>query len=209
MRRRRQLEPAWQRWGRWHGRALRGLRPDRNPLRRTVDRVEAYLLAALLVMAAVGAPFAAQLASHIAFDSALRAEQAQIASSHLVRATLTQDASAGLNGYTVTEEVPALATWTSVTGLRHSGVVLAPAASLKGTAVAVWTTAAGDLTSPPLQPSQVRGQAELAAIGAVVTVCVVTLCGACVIRHTANKRRLSAWDADWAVTSPVWNRQSW
>jgi hypothetical protein len=209
MRLRRRLEPAWQRRGRWYGRALRGLRPDRNPLRRTVDRMEMYLLAALFVVTAAGAPFAAQLASHIAYDRALRIEQAQVAASHLVRAMLTQDAGAGVNGYAVTEQVPVLATWTSVTGVRHSGEVLAPAGSLKGAAVTVWTDAAGDLTSPPLQPAQVSGQGELAAMGAVVTVCVLCLCGAGVIRHTANRRRLSAWDADWAVTSPAWNRQSW
>jgi hypothetical protein len=209
MRRTRRLKPTWKRRDHWYSRALRGLRPDRNPLRRTVDRVETYLLAALFLVTVAGAPFAAQLASHIGYDSALRAERAQVASSHLVRATLTQDASAGVNSYTVTEEVPVLATWTSITGVRHSGEVLAPAASLKGTAVTVWTNAAGDLTSPPLELSQVSGQGELAAMGAVVAVCVLCLCGACVIRHTANKRRLSAWDADWVVTSQAWNHQSW
>ncbi len=209
MRRRRRLEPAWTRQGRWCDRVLRGLRPDRNPLRRAVDRVETYLLAALFVVTAAGAPFAAQLASHIAYASALRTEQAQVASSHEVPAILTQNASAGANGYTVTEQVPVLATWTSVTGVRHSGEVLAPAGSLKGAAVAVWTNAAGGLISPPMRPSQVSGAADLAAIGAVGTVCVLFLCGAGVIRHTANKRRLSAWDADWAVTSQAWNRQSW
>jgi len=209
MRLRRRLQPAWKRQGRWYGRVLRGVRPDRNPLRRTLDRAETYLLAALFVVTAAGAPFAAQLASHIAYGSALRTEQAQVASSHLVRATLTQDASAGINGYMVTEQVPALAAWTAVTGVKHSGEVLAPAGSPKGATVTVWTNAAGDLTSPPLQPSQVRGEGELAAIGAVFAVCALFLCGACVIRQAVNKRRLSAWDADWAVTSRVWNRQSW
>lgn len=201
--------PAWKRQGRWYARVLRGLRPDRNPLRRTVDRVQTYLLAALFVVTAAGAPFAAQLASHIAYGSGLRAEQAQVAAGHQVRAVLTQDASTGISGYTVTEQVPVLATWTAVTGARRSGQVLAPAGSLKGTAVTVWTDAAGDLTSPPLQPSQVSDLGELAAIGAVVTVCGLGLCGAGIIRHTVNKRRLSAWDADWAVTSQAWNRQSW
>jgi hypothetical protein len=209
MRLRRRLEPAWKRQGRWHGRVLRGVRPDRNPLRRTVDRVETYLLAALFVVTAAGAPFAAQLASHIAYESALRTQQAQVASTHQVRAKLTQDASTGVNGYTVTEQVPVPATWTSAAGVRHSGLVLAPAGSLKGTPVTVWTNPAGALTSPPLLPSQVSGEGELAAIGAVVTVCVLGLCGAGVICHTVNKRRLSAWDADWAVTSGTWNRQSW
>jgi hypothetical protein len=209
MRLRRRPEPAWKRQGRWHGRVLRGVRPDRNPLRRTVDRAETYLLAALFVATAAGAPFAAQLASHTAYETALRTEQAQIASTHQVRARLTQDASTVVNGYTVTEQVPVLAAWTSPTGVRHTGQVLAPAGSPTGTPITVWTNAAGDLTSPPLLPSQVSGQGELAAIGTVVTVCVLSLGGACVIRYTANKRRLSAWDADWVVTSQAWNHQGW
>jgi hypothetical protein len=196
-----------RRQGRWYGRVLRGLRPDRNPLRRTVDRVETCLLAALFVAAAAGAPFAAQAASHAAYANALRAERAQVASSRQVRAVLAQPAASAINGYTVTSLVPVQATWTSVTGARESGQVLAPAGSPKGTAVAVWTDAAGDLTSPPLQPSQVAGQADLAAAGAVVTVVLFWLCGTGVVRYTLNKRRMAAWDADWTVTSPTWNRQ--
>ena len=50
-------------------RVLRGLWPDRNPLRRTTDRVETCLLAGLFVAAAAGAPFAAQAASHAEYAS--------------------------------------------------------------------------------------------------------------------------------------------
>ena len=46
------------------GRWLHGVRPDRNPLRRTSDRVETYLLAGLFAALAAAAPFAAQSASH-------------------------------------------------------------------------------------------------------------------------------------------------
>jgi hypothetical protein len=198
-----------RRQGRWYGRALRGLRPDRNPLRRTVDRVEACLLTALFVAAAVAAPFAAEAASHGAYASALRAEQAQVASIRQVRAVLARPAGRASDGYTVTSLVPVQATWTSVTGARQSGQVLAPAGSPKGTAVTVWTDAAGNLTSPPLQPSQVAGAAEVAAAGAVVAVVLLWLCGTVIARYVLNKRRMAAWEADWIVTSRAWNRQRW
>jgi hypothetical protein len=51
-------------------------------------------------------------------------------------------------GYSLTGYVPVPATWTSVTGVRHTGEVMA-------------------------------------------------------------RRRLAAWDADWLVTAPARNRQSW
>jgi len=207
MRLRRSSGRAGARQGRWYVRMARGRRPDRNPLRRRSDRVETYLLAGLFVVSAAGAPFAAQAASHAAYAAALRAEQAQVAASHQVRAVLTQDAGTSFYGYTVVSYVPAQATWTSVTGVKHSGQVMAPTGSQRGTAVTVWTDAAGDLISPPLVPSQVTGRADLAATGAIAGIGLFCLCGVAVVRQILNRRRLAAWDADWEVTARTWNRQ--
>ncbi len=120
--------------GRWYVRVLRGLRPDRNPLRRTSDRAQAYLLAALFVVAAAVAPFAAQLASHAAYAVALRAEQAKLTGTHPVRARLTEVAHSTVNVNVVAPQVPVEATWTSVTGVRRTGPVLAPPGTPAGTA---------------------------------------------------------------------------
>jgi len=193
----------------WYRRVLRGLWPDRNPLRRTTDRVETCLLAGLFVAAAAAAPFAAQAASHAEYASALHAEQVQVASTYQVRAVLTQPAGGAINGYTVSALAPAQAAWTSVTGATQSGQVLAPDGSPKGSTVTVWTDAAGDLTSPPMQPSQVSDQSALAAVVAVVAVVLACLCGVVIARYAANKRRMAAWDADWIVSSRAWNRQRW
>lgn len=195
--------------GRWYVRVLRGLRPDRNPLRRTSDRVQTCLLAGMFVAAAAGAPFAAQAASQAAHATALRAEQAQIAATHQVRAVLTQVAASTISANVVLPEVPAAATWTSVTGVHRTGEVVAPTGSPKGTAVTIWTLANGDLTSPPLQPSQVTGQAELAAAGAIVGIALLYLCAAVIARTAFYRGRMAAWEAEWAVTAGLWNRQSW
>ena len=194
---------------RWLGRLIRGLRPDRNPLRRTSDRVESYLLAGLLVAALAGAPFAAQAASHAAYAGALRAEQAQLATRHQVRATLTGPAGDNNSTYTLSAEVPVQAAWTTPAGERRTADILALAGTPKGAAVMVWTDAQGNLSSPPLQPSQVAGQGDVAALGAIVAVAALYLCATGIVRSVMYRRRMAAWAADWAVTAEIWNRQRW
>ena len=122
----------------WVCRALRGLCLDRNPLRRGTDRLEAGLLAGLFVAAAAGAPFAAHAAAQASYANALRVQREQLASTHLVRAVLTQAASTE-GGYSVSAYVPAAASWTSVSGVHWSGEVLAQPRSPRGTVVTVRT----------------------------------------------------------------------
>jgi hypothetical protein len=193
----------------WLRRHARGLRPDRNLLRRRTDRVEAYLLAGLVVAAGAGAPIAAQLASRAAYIGALQVQQEQLATRHQVTARLTQAADSTVNGYTLSAELPAKATWTSVTGVTRTGEILAAAGSAKGTGVTVWTDQNGDLATPPMTAAQVAGQGDAAAIGAVAGVVVVVLTGARVSSYVFYRRRMAAWEADWLLTAPTWNRQSW
>jgi hypothetical protein len=194
--------------GRWYCRLVRGFLPDRNPLRRACDRVETFLLAGLFVAAVVAAPFAAQAASHAAHAGAQRAQQAQLAARYQVPAVLTQAAGSTLSDY-LGALTQVQATWTSVTGVKHTGQIMATAGSAKGSAVIVWTDAAGNLTSPPLQPTQVTGQGYMAALGAIAGVGVIYLCATVIMRRVLNRRRMAAWAADWVVTARAWNRQRW
>ena len=194
--------------GCWLYRAVRGARPDRNPLRRGTDRLETYLLAGLFAAVAAGTPFAAQAASHASYVNTLHVQQEQLAVSHQVRATLTQNATVA-SGYALNVNVLTPATWTSPTGVRRSGVVPAAPGSRKGTAVTVWTDGSGYLESPPLTTAEVTGQADAAMVGAFAGAAVVFVAGAGAIRQLMNRRRMAAWDADWATTAPMWNRQSW
>jgi hypothetical protein len=191
---------------------LRGLWPDRNPLRRSTDRVQSYLLAGLFVATVAAAPFAAQTASHAAYAGALRQQQVQLATTHQVRAVLTRVALSTISesaASAASPVVPVAATWTSVTGVHRTGLVMARSGSPRGSAVTVWTDDAGDLKSPPLESSQVSGQGELAAIGAVTGLGLLCLCALIIVRHAVNRRRMAAWEAAWVVTARVWNRQRW
>jgi hypothetical protein len=187
----------------------RGLRPDRNPLRRTSDRVETCLLAGLFVASVAGAPLAAHAAGEAAYGSALRTQQEQLAARHQVQAKLTQTAGSTANAYTLSTDVPVQATWTSATGVKHTGLIMALGGTPKGTAVALWTDAQGNLTTPPLQTSQIAGQADVAGLGAIVGIGVLFLCETAMVRYVMNRRRMAAWEADWVVTARVWNRQRW
>lgn len=195
--------------GRWLRRQVRGLRPDRNPLRRRIDRVEAYLLIGLFVTAAAGAPFAVQAASRAAYASALRTQREQVATRHPVKARLTQSAGSTVTGYTLSVDVPTKAVWTSAAGVSRPVEVLAPSDSARGTMVTVWADQSGDLVSPPLTDAQVAGQGNAGAIGAAAGIAVVFLTGAGVARYALYRRRIAAWEADWLLTAPTWNRQSW
>lgn len=204
----RRLGRAEKRQARLPDRVLRGLRPDRNPLRRTCDRVETYLLAGLFLASAAAAPFAAQAASRAAYAGALRAQQEQLATRHLVPAELTQ-VTAVSNAGDLSTYVPVQATWTSVTGVRRAGQLVAQAGSKVGSTVPIWTDAAGNLVTAPLLASQVAGQGDMAAIGVVSGLGALYLCEVAIVRRVVNRRRMAAWDADWVVTARVWNRQRW
>jgi hypothetical protein len=192
----------------WLCRAVRGARPDRNPLRRFTDRLETCLLAALFVAAATGAPFAAQAAGHAWHADAMRARQGQLGARHEVTAVLAQ--SAGVIGeYTVSAQVPTLASWTSAGGTRRSGEVAAQLGSPPGTLVTVWINDSGYLVSPPLTVTEVADQVSAARVAAVGGIIVGCTAAALAIQQLFNRRRMAAWDADWLATARVWNRQTW
>ena len=198
------------RQGRWLSRLVRGRRPDRNPLRRRSDRVETYLLGGLFAAGIAGAPFAAQAAGHVTYAALLRTERVQQATRHQVRAELLQQAgNTTVSGSEFDISVPVRARWTAATGAPRTGQLMAPVGSARGTTVTVWTDSSGALVNPPLQPGQVAGQADLAAAGAIAGIGILYLCEAVIIRQVLNRRRMAAWDADWALTEPMWNRQRW
>jgi hypothetical protein len=188
----------------WLCRAIRGLWPDRNPLRRRTDRLEVYLLGGLLVAATAGGPFAVRAATRDAYVTAQRARQEQLATVHQVPATLSVPASAP-NGYAVGSSVLAQASWTSANGTRHSGLVPVIPGSPRGTSVSVWTDASGNLSSPPLTISEVTGQADAAEAATIIVIVVGYGAGAVAIRQLTNRRRMAAWDEDWLITAQSWN----
>jgi hypothetical protein len=188
------------------GRAVRGLWPDRNPLRRTLDRVEAAIVAGLAIAFLAGAPVAAVTAAHVAAATGARTTQAQ-RSWHRLPAVLLADVPS--SGYGRSGPV-ARASWAAPGGRARTGTVSAPPGARAGSTVLVWADGSGQLAkAPPLRLSQVNDQVVLAAVAAVVVLGYLLPCLGLLACGVLGQRRLAAWDADWRATEPQWTRRRW
>ncbi len=183
-------------------RMARGLRPDRNPLRRATDRAEAAVLAGLAAAFLVGAPAAAVTAGHLAAAAGLRAEQA---ARYQVHATLLTDAPGTFYTPYGPVAMPALARWTAPDGSRRSGLVGADSAGHYGAMITIWVDKSGHLTGPPPRAGQVTTQAALAAAAAPVFLGLLLFVTGLVSIGALDKRRLAAWDTAWQDVGPQWS----
>lgn len=184
------------------GRLVRRWRPDRNPLRRASDRAETGVLIGLLIAFLAAAPFVAQACGTWVHGIAQRNQQAQQASSRQVPAVLLKAAPDSDPYPGIDPQV--LARWMAPDGKTVTGQVPVPAGTAAGVTVVLWTSTDGQLTGPPLQGSQVAGQAGLAMMAGVVGLAVTLIVIGVLVRRALNRRRMAGWDADWAATGPRW-----
>ena len=179
----------------WHitplARAIRGLWPDRNPLRRSSDRAEAGMLAALIVAFLASAPLMALIAWQLTLSATFTTVQAQHAGWRQVPAVLLDDAPG--SGFS---DPPVPATWTAPDGAVRTGVVYASAGARAGTTTPIWVSASGHQEKWPLTPGQAATQADLIA-GFTVLAWGMVLLGVGVLSHRLiDIRRMAAWDTD-------------
>jgi len=188
------------------GRFMRGRRLDRNPLRRTMDRVETAVLALLVAAFMIGAPFAALAAGAWVHGLAKQTQLAQEAARHQVTAVvLTAAPSAGTGGALVLQ---AQARWQAPDGREVTHEVPVPEGTVAGAKLQVWTDRTGDFTGAPLSDSQVAEQTTIARVtGVVAAAGVLTLTGALTL-WMINRRRMADWDADWQATGPRWTTRA-
>ena len=183
------------------GRFIRGRRPDRNPLRRTSDRVETAVLAALVLAFAVGGPFVALASGSAVHAIAHRTQLAQQSSRYQVTAVLLEKAPRENAG-----NAPLMpqvrARWWTPEGRVVTGEVAVSPGTAADTTVRVWITRDGQLTDAPLQDSQVAGQTLLAKIAGVVTFAMALFLTGTLVSRELNRRRMAAWDADWLAYGP-------
>lgn len=188
------------RWFAGLGRLVRGLWPDRNPLRRRSDRLEAAAAGLLLAGLLAGAPAAAFTAGSWAYGVGSQIERAQLAERQQVRATLLEKAPA----IAAELKVPVRARWTAPDGTPRTGKIGAPSGLPAGSTVPVWTDASGRLADTPVRGDTVIGVAVLAGVWGALLVCLL-LAGIWLwVRRSLRRRRMLAWEIDWRLTGPRW-----
>jgi len=187
----------------WLARSARGCRFDRNPLRRRSDRAETAILAGLLVALLAGAPFAMLAGGGLAHDLASQVQRSQLAGVRYVTAVTTQaplppsvDRGVGLSSY------PVPAHWTAPDGKVTAGQVSVPLGTPAGTHEQVWVTLNGTLSVPPLQDSQIASVTTLGEMASLAALVLVLAGASGLARHELDRRRFSAWEADWRAIDP-------
>ncbi len=191
------------------GRLVRGRRPDRNPLRRASDRVETAVLAVIVIAFLAAAPFVAQAVGGWAQTRAHDAQRTEQASRHQVPALVLRVTSGvqGGGAYAALES-QAQARWTAPDGKVITGEIPIALGTAVGTTVRLWTTSDGQLAEPPLQDSQVAGDAALAGTVSVIALATLLAITGMLARRSLDKRRMAAWDAEWRATGPRWTTRT-
>jgi hypothetical protein len=179
-------------------RAVRRQWPDRNPLRRTIDRVEDAVGVGLTVAILAGAPLAAIAAGHFASGIGSRAAHAQQAVRHQMPAVPL--APVPVSGSDQNQISP---TWAAPGGRRRTGHIPVPLDARAATGM-IWVDVAGRLSGRRPEVRRMPGQPELAPVFAFLAVGVIVLCVGQLAYGALDRRRLAAWEADWRATEPHW-----
>ncbi|MFF2848839.1 hypothetical protein ACFVT5_21295 [Streptomyces sp. NPDC058001] len=174
----------------------------RNPLRRTSDRAEAWLVLSTCALAVAGGAVAGVAASQAATASF----DAQRASRHEVSAVLVTSAPPEVLGTAVGSQVRAQVRWTAQDGSVHTGTTRVWADTAAGEAVKVWTNHQDRLVSAP--PTEVEGNMESAFTGVLAGLGVsgLVVLGGRLVRVPLDRMRLRQWETEWARVGPTWRR---
>ena len=180
---------------------------DRNPLRRRTDRIEAVIRLATLVLLLAGVPMATLAVGREADHLALGEAHAQQAADHEVTAVLLEQAPAAEvpDPYTSVQMSLVLARWQPPGQSSRTGQVLAPVGARAGSTVRVWIDASGAVTGPPPDHRVIAGDVCIAALVTFLVTSMLVLGSSALARRALDRRRLSAWDAEWRVTGPRWS----
>ncbi len=191
----------------WPSRAARRLGFDRNPLRRGTDRVEAILRLILVIVLVAAVPAAAVAVGRQADQAARHWAQAQRSADHLVAAVLLRNAPAtgSPDPYASLPGSPVSARWQLPGQPPRTGEVFAAAGAPKGSTVHIWTGPAGAVTDPPLDHEEIVNDVCVAVVATCLGSWLMLLAAWTLGRHVLDRRRLSAWEAEWRANGPLWN----
>jgi hypothetical protein len=179
---------------------------DGNPLRRRVDRIEAWLVPVAIVVFMALCPLILSLTGswmRAANANEMRGQQ----NWQTVRATLLQPVPGPMQAdHSANTWIAwAPATWTAA-GVRHKGDVPALGGSRAGSVVTVWLDPSGRAHMPPLTPGQAGSRVLEARIGGLAVLAVLLAIMLIFARRFLDRRRLAGWENAWLSVGPTWSR---
>ena len=193
--------------GRW-ARCARWLGLDHNPMRRHDDRLEVVLRLTTVLLILTAVPLAVIGVGRTVDHLVIRQAQTERATNRLISAVLTQAAPAQgtPDPYSDVQTAWVPARWTAPNGTVHTGSIVALAGARKGSTVRTWVTPSGAITTPPTTHGDIVGDVFIASAAAAI-ILPLMLAGLYGLgRHLLDRRRMSAWDAEWQAVEPLWTR---
>jgi hypothetical protein len=190
------------------GPLARRLGMDRNPLRRRIDRVDAWLAPAGTLLFLVLCPVL-----FLVLGLLVRADNAAIVRAERswqpVTATLLQSTPGpefrdhGANTWTEWTR----ASWT-FDGRHVTGQVPANAGSSAGSTETIYLNHAGHVQLPPMSSAQVNYWIDGATLLAIGVLALVMFVAVWLTRRLLERRKIASWELDWLMVEPRWSRQT-
>ena len=168
------------------------LRPaGRDPLVRTIDRIEALVLVLAVAVSLIAAPIAAAVGTAV-YDSSRQIYAEQAHTRHPVAATVT-DVPASQVSRTGTTTVSAR--WTAADA-EHSGTVKAQSNANAGDTIEIWVDDNGAQVPAPAPTSLAAAEAAMGAV--VIWICAAAIATTLftVTRAVCDRVRFTRWQHD-------------
>ncbi|MEV7891742.1 Rv1733c family protein [Streptomyces sp. NPDC002817] len=178
------------RWWRWR----------RNPLKRRIDVVEAWLVLVMWLCATTGGLLAG-LAAGITSAEYLERQRTE---RQQVSAVLLEDAKPRTANRVGRTPVWITVRWTGPDGTSHTGQTRVEPGLEAGARIMVWTNGKDRLTTRPLSSS--AGVLQASATGVLAAACAISVVvgGGQAVHSLLNLRRLRQWDKAWAEADARW-----
>jgi hypothetical protein len=179
---------------------------DRNPLRRSVDRVEAGVLAGLIMVFLIGAPFLVTGAGHLARAAGLRTLRTEATWSQ-VPATVSRAAPNQSESSGQLDTVLLQGRWTAPDGRPRSGLIATSPGDVVGSTTRIWVSRSGSPTGAPRGRSELLGWTPIAEVGAAIVLAFMFFLAVRLQRWLFARRRLACWHKAWRAQGPRWTGQ--
>ncbi|MEU6772540.1 hypothetical protein [Streptomyces sp. NPDC046759] len=177
----------------------------RNPLKRRADVLEAWVLLGAWLLTVLAGVVAGLVADRVVENGLARERAtwrpavAQVVGRAPGTTRLHNHAAAG-------DRVWAKVRWTVPDGSAHTGQVRVEPGSKAGTPVTVWTDPQGRLVSRPTSAAESAFRGGLIGCLVGVSAAAVPFVGGLALRGRLERRRMKAWDTEWARLGPQWGR---
>ncbi len=178
----------------------------RNPLKRRADVVEAWVVLGACLLTVLAGVLAGLAAAGSVEHGLARERATWRPTVARVVAQVRGKSPAHSSHASAGEQVWAEVRWTVTDGSAHTGQIRVEPGSRPGTPVTVWTDPQGHLVSRPTTASEAAFRSTLIGLLVGASAAAVPFVAGLAVRGRLERRRMDAWDTEWARLGPQWGR---